>query len=295
MASAGAASFPGRGSGVLLISVILPVYNGEPYLADAVESIRSQSFADFELLAIDDQSADGSARYLQRMVERDPRIRLLSNPRKGLVEALNLGLASARGAFIARMDADDVSAPDRFQRQADFLTANPAIAVVGSAMTLIDGAGQVIGETDYPTEPARIHRALDRMSCALAHPTVMARRSVLAGLGGYREGLRYAEDYDLWLRVAEGHRLANLPERLLRYRRHDGSVSQTHSYNQQLATHVAWLCARARRSGHGDPMAGFDNLSMADLLRFDIADGERVRILRALLATLPRHAQAGPA
>src|SRR5215468_4339999 len=122
---------------VPLISVIMPVYNGGTYLAAAVDSIRDQTLGDFELLAIDDQSTDGSAAYLALASRQDARIRVVSNPNKGLVEALNLGLSLARGEFVARMDADDLSLPTRFERQVAFLRQHADIAILGTALACI--------------------------------------------------------------------------------------------------------------------------------------------------------------
>jgi glycosyltransferase involved in cell wall biosynthesis len=274
-----------------LISVILPVHNGEPYLADAVASIRNQTLADFELLAIDDGSTDGSAAFLRLAAGRDPRIRVVASRGRGLVEALNLGLGLARGELVARMDADDISMPIRFERQAELLNGSATIAVVGSALTLIDDAGRAVGKVDYPTEPTQIEAALACMDCALAHSSVMARRSVLVSVGGYREAFRHAEDYDLWLRVAEHHRIGNLPERLMCYRHHGASVSYRHGYEQRLATHVALLCARERRAGRPDPMAGRSSLSFADLSRFE----EGTIVARSMLESCrPRPRPAMP-
>jgi len=279
-----------RGSSPL-ISVILPVRNGEPYLADAVHSILNQSLADFELLAIDDGSTDGSASYLREAARRDCRVSVVSNRNKGLVEALNLGLELARGEFIARMDADDVAASIRFERQIAFLNANPSVGVVGTALTLIDNRGHTIGVNDYPTDPAQVHAALERMDCVVAHNSVMARRAVITSAGGYREAFRHGEDYDLWLRVIESHRIANLPERLMWYRWHANSVTQTQRYQQYLATHVALLCARERRSGRPDPMIGSTSLTMADLSRFNIDESQRALIVRSLLYDCRRRAK----
>jgi glycosyltransferase involved in cell wall biosynthesis len=291
MTRGGALLPPGATGRAPSISVILPVHNGEPHLADAVASIQRQTLADFELLAIDDRSTDGSAAFLQLAASRDPRIRVVASRGRGLVEALNLGLSLARGDLVARMDADDISMPIRFERQAKLLNDSAAIAVVGSALTLIDDAGRAVGEVDYPTGSTQIEAALARMDCALAHSSVMARRSVLVSIGGYREAFRHAEDYDLWLRVAEHHRIENLPERLMCYRHHGASVSQRHGYEQRLATHVALLCARERRAGHPDPMSGRSSLSFADLSRFE--EGQRAMVARLMLESFrPRRRPA---
>jgi hypothetical protein len=270
------------------VSVVLPVYNSEPYLAEALDSILRQTFDDFELIAVYDASTDNSRRRLEDAARRDARVSVVAGPGRGLVDALNLGLARARGEFIARMDADDVSQPTRFARQVDYLRANPQIAVVGSAITLIDAAGKVIREIDYPSTPAEVDRFLIETGSALAHPAVMARRDAMLSVGGYRSLFQHAEDYDLWLRLAEGYSLANLPERLLRYRHHDTKGSLRHAAAQQLATHVARLCAKARRSGQPDPLEARSALSLGDLDRFDLAAGQREAIMRDVTAAETR-------
>jgi glycosyltransferase involved in cell wall biosynthesis len=266
------------------VSVVLPVYNSEPYLAEALDSILRQTFDDFELIAVYDASIDNSRSRLEDAARRDARVSVVDGPGRGLVDALNLGLARARGEFIARMDADDVSQSTRFARQVEYLRANPQIAVVGSAITLIDAAGKVMREIEYPLTPVEVARFLIETGSALAHPAVMARRDAMLSVGGYRSLFQHAEDYDLWLRLAELHSLANLPERLLRYRHHDTKGSLRHAAAQQLATHVARLCAKARRSGQPDPLEARSVLSLDDLDRFDLAAGQREAIMRDVMA-----------
>ncbi len=130
-----------------VISVILPVYNGEAYLALAVDSILVQTFRDFELIAVHGGSTDRSPEILRDFADRDMRVRVVRQDGKGLVGALNQGIALARGELLARMDADDIAHPDRFATQVAFLRGNPDIAVVGSAMTLIDEAGRCATST----------------------------------------------------------------------------------------------------------------------------------------------------
>jgi hypothetical protein len=151
---------------------------------------------------------------------------------------------------------------------------------VGSAITLIDAAGKMMREIDYPLTPAEVDRFLIETGSALAHPVVMARRDAMLSVGGYRKQFQHAEDYDLWLRMAERYSLANLPERLLRYRHHDTKGSLRHAAAQQLATHVARLCAKVRRSGQPDPLEARSALSLDDLDRFDLAAGQREAIMR---------------
>jgi glycosyltransferase involved in cell wall biosynthesis len=266
------------------VSVVLPVYNGEPYLAEALESILGQTFDDFELIVVcDPSSIDNSRGLLDDLARRDSRVHVLEGPIGNLVAALNLGLSRARGKFIARMDADDVSLSNRFARQVEYLREHPDIAVVGSTITMIDAAGAVIREIDYPLTPAEIDRFLIEVGCALAHPISMARHEAMLSVGGYRDLFQHAEDYDLWLRVAERYSLANLPDLLLRYRHHDSKVSVRHASEQWLATHVARLCAKARRSGQSDPLKGRSSLSLDDLDRFNLGVGKREAIMRDVL------------
>jgi glycosyltransferase involved in cell wall biosynthesis len=269
------------------VSVILPVFNGGRFLAAAVESILKQSFSDFELIAIDDGSTDDSAVLLSSFARSDTRVRVITQANMGIVKSLNRALELARGEYIARMDADDEALPSRFSLQVAFLDTHPEIAVLGSAITLIDAAGAVMREIDYPLTPTEVDRFLMKAGSAFAHPAVMARRDAIQTVGGYRELLQHAEDYDLWLRMAERYSLANLPDRLLRYRHHDTKGSRRHATAQRLATHVARLCAAARRSGRPDPLEGCANLSLDDLDRFGLAADKRNAIMRDVMDMAP--------
>jgi glycosyltransferase involved in cell wall biosynthesis len=269
------------------VSVVFPVHNGEPYLAEAIDSILGQTFGDFELIAVDDGSTDNSRRRLDDAAARDARVRVVAGQEPGLVGALNLGLSLARGEFIARMDADDISQPGRFALQVSYLRDNPDIAVVGSAITLIDASGVVVREISYPLAPADVERFLMEIGSALAHPAVMARRKVMLSVGGYRKLFQHSEDYDLWLRMAERYSLANLPDRLLRYRQHGRKASLRNAPAQRLATHMARLCAEARRSGQPDPLAGRSSLSLDDLDRFGLGAEKREAIVREVVGAAP--------
>jgi hypothetical protein len=271
------------------VSVVMPVFNGGSYLAAAVESVLKQSFGDFELLAIDDGSTDQSASVLSGFARSDRRIRLVTQANAGIVASLNKALELAEGEYIARMDADDVALPLRFARQVAFLDARPDVAVVGSAITLIDQEGNMIRDVDYPLAPPAVSEFLIQVGCALAHPAVMMRRGDVAAVGGYRSAYRHAEDYDLWLRISESRALANLPDRLLLYRQHPAKASARQAAGQMLATKVAQLAARARRSGRADPTQGLTRLTLSDLNRFTLMPTERATavldIADATLAT----------
>jgi glycosyltransferase involved in cell wall biosynthesis len=230
------------------ISVVMPVYNSQGYLAAAVESILAQTFSEFELVAVDDGSTDGSLATLERLASGDTRIRIISRPNTGIVGALNDGLTAARGELVARMDADDVAMPDRFERQLHHLSAHPDCVAVGSAVLRIDPDGDPICIQPW----ALAHEEIDRLLLAggggLAHPTAMIRTAAIRQVGGYRREYEWVEDKDLWLRLAEIGRLANLPEPLLKYRLHENSVCWQRE-NEQRALWEKLLAETYERRG----------------------------------------------
>lgn len=236
------------------ISVILPVYNGECYVQEAVESILAQTFTDFELIIINDGSTDGSGAILRALAVRDPRIVLVERPNGGLVSALNEGIQRARAPIIARMDADDVAMPERFALQLARMSAEPGLGVLGSFIRIVDKTGRFIRQCDYPVNPEETVRFLEHGS-PVAHPTVMMRKEAVIKVGGYRRAFLQAQDYDLWLRISEaGYAIANIPQPLLNYRMHSGNVSTVHREAQELATIVARLAHRCRKEGLPDPV-----------------------------------------
>jgi glycosyltransferase involved in cell wall biosynthesis len=246
------------------------VHKSETYLAAAVESIVAQSFGDWELLAIDDGLSDASSAILRSFAASEPRVTVVLEAGAPFIAKLTRGVALARGELIARMDADDIAHGDRFARQVAFLDAHPEVAVVGSAVTLIDARGRPIRDAQYPEGPAAVAESLSTGS-ALAHPAVMMRRAAVIAAGGYRPAYQYAEDYDLWLRMAETYALANLPDRLLYYRQHAAKLSNEFAGQQMLATRVAHFAAQWRRRGRPDPTDCLTNLSPRDLGRFELS------------------------
>jgi glycosyltransferase involved in cell wall biosynthesis len=237
-----------------VVSVLMPVYNAGRFLAPAIESVLAQTFSDFELVAVDDGSSDGSGNMLAELSARDARIRVLSQRNQGIVATLNRALELARAPLVARMDADDLSRPDRFEKQITYLREHPEVAVLSGAMDLIDAKGTYLRTAVFPTAPDAIRNELDRRNC-VAHPAVMARTEMLRAVGGYRKTAQHAEDYDLWLRISEGGRIANLPDVLLSYRMHPQAISARNIVTQELAALAVRGAARLRRSGRPDPLA----------------------------------------
>ena len=238
------------------VSVVLPVFNAERYVAAAVGSILGQTLGDFELIVIDDGSTDATPAILADLAARDRRVRLVSRGHRGVVHSLNEGLREARAAYLAIMNADDVALPERLARQAAFLDAHPAVAAVGSQsrVMLADGAPGPV--TRLPQSPAAL-RAIEMQASPLSNPTVMMRRNAALEIGGYRPQFSpAAEDYDLWLRLGERHDLANLPDVLLFYRLHPGQLTGQSYEAVAIAALVAQAAARARRAGLADPVEG---------------------------------------
>ncbi|GEM_PF-216322 len=203
------------------VTVLLTVYNGLPYLREAIDSVLAQNFGDFELLIVDDASTDQSAACIESF--DDPRIRFIRNPRNfGQVRSLNEGLANAHGRYLARMDQDDVCLPNRLQQQVACLDARSEVAAVGSWVYLIGPEGratEMVGTRvdDFGTLLGMVLT----FASPIGHPTLMIRREVLAALGGYDESFAPCEDYALWCRLAERrHGLVSLPRPLIKLRRH---------------------------------------------------------------------------
>lgn len=208
-----------------LISVILPVYNGGPFLRQTLEALLAQTLEDFELIVVNDGSTDDSEATILSF--SDPRIHYLPQANCGFIYSLNRGIAAARGRYIARIDADDVCLPERFAKQAAWLNERPATAVVGCFINFIDENGKEAGT--WPEDRAcvdyqQIRKALPYHNC-IAHPGVMARAEVFRQYP-YRKEQKHIEDYDLWLRLCgDGKVIEKVPEPLLLYRVHSGSVT----------------------------------------------------------------------
>lgn len=210
------------------VSVILPFHNAESTLARAIESIRVQSFADWELIAWDDGSTDTSLAVAQALAQCDARIRVLESPHAGLVEALRQACAQARGAILARMDADDVSLPHRLEKQVALLRADDRVALCGTLVSM-EGAGIGSGRRRYEEWINGLIRHDDIVrerfiECPVAHPTFAMPRWAYDAAGGYQEH-GWPEDYDLVLRLAEQGRIEKVPEALLEWHHHGTRLS----------------------------------------------------------------------
>ena len=234
------------------VSVIMPVRNGERWLAQAVESILAQTLSGFELVIVDDGSIDGSPAILSALSRRDARVRVVRQAPEGLVKALNRALALARAPLVARLDCDDVALPQRLARQASCFNQLPALVLLGSWAEEIDDEGRHIAQVQPETEPERLAEILSHRN-PFVHSSIMMRTALVQKLGGYRQAFLGAEDFDLWLRMSECGAIANLSQALVRYRRHGGNTGRSLGVRQIFSVRLAQAASSARRLSGFDP------------------------------------------
>lgn len=215
-----------------LVSVLMPCYNTEDTLEEALDSLKNQTLTDFELIAVNDGSTDGTLQILKKWSSFEPRLRIHNQSHQGIISTLNNGLEACRAAYIARMDSDDRSHPERLRKQFTFLEANPEIALVACQVAgfprnqvregfqiYMDWQNALLGDIDIRREMF--------VESPLAHPSVTMQRSWIKRVGGYQEN-GWAEDYDLWLRLyLAGGQFAKLPEILLEWREHPDRLTRT--------------------------------------------------------------------
>jgi len=221
----------------------MPVHDGAPWVRDAVASILAQTLEDLELIVVDDGSTDATPGILAEV--RDSRLRVERRPPSGLTRTLNVALGLARSALLARLDADDLALPERLERQRAFLAAHAEVGLLGTGAREVDEAGRTVREIRPPADDRAIRRALIRRN-PFVHSSVMMRRNVLERVGGYDEALPVAQDYDLWMRMSQHTRLANLPEPLVVRRLVPGRVSAVRD-DERLRTEarVRWGAVRS--------------------------------------------------
>ena len=228
-----------------IVSVTMPVFDGERYLAEAIDSILAQTMSDFEFLIVDDASQDGSVEIIRSYMQRDERIRLIQLQRNGgQANARNQALALAQGQFIAMMDCDDVSMPERLQKQLDLLRANPDVDVVGTGMQVTDEDLNPLFGHDVPGHHVHIILNLFFARPSLSGAAVLMKKGALNAVGGYDPASRSVDDTDLYARMAGKVRFANIPERLYLYRHHGANTSATReqwNLNKARSIRARWL------------------------------------------------------
>jgi glycosyltransferase involved in cell wall biosynthesis len=249
------------------ISVIIPVYNASLHLSEAMESILGQSFQDYEIIAVDDGSTDDSLEVLQSFAKLDDRVRIVHQENAGIVSALNRSVSMANGSLLFRMDADDVSLPDRFEKQIAYLDSHPQCIALGMGVELMDESGRALRIMQPPHSHDKIDEmGLQGVGAAIFHPTVAIRKDAFDEVDGYRAKFVHAQDVDLFLRLAEVGRLANLPDIGLRYRVHLSSVGYSRRAEQVKLAKQAASDARERR---GLQQLSANNLQVKNRNLFD--------------------------
>ncbi len=242
------------------VSVVMSVYNGEAFLPEAIESILGQTLREFEFLVVDDGSTDRTAEILAGYASRDRRVRVVRHENKGRAASLNVGIGLATGKYIARMDADDIAMPYRLEEQMEFMERHPEVGLLGGAIELINTAGHVIKTSRPPLEDSEINSTMLRYN-PMFHPTVVMRKEVALAAGGYRKALLDGDDYDLWLRMGERGRLANLGKTMVQYRVHSEQVSIRNLEHQTQCVLAARTAATLRRRGMPDPLSDIEEIT----------------------------------
>ncbi len=289
-----------------LVSVLLPIYNGERYASCSIESMLRQTFSNFELLIINDGSSDGTADILEAYAKQDRRIQVYHQENQGLIRTLNRGLSLSSGIYVARMDADDVSHPDRLKCQVGAMQATKGLILVGTFYETIDSNGEIIDGIELQTEPVyRLWRLM--FHCNYAHGSVMFVREAIVDAGGYSEKFAHAEDYDLWLRICNPYNNIIIPRFLFQYRVSDDNAQVSQKYrSSQIRRAVALSNAQLRkcnpaitdiqcaelRSIYWDGNVGYLSASGAEALgttfsgfsrRFELSGHQRSRLLSAVV------------
>lgn len=247
-----------------MVSVVMSVFNGERFLREAVESILGQTFRDFEFVIINDGSTDSTDSILDSYERTAPGVRVYHQENRGLIESLNRGCGLARGKYIARMDADDIALKDRLMQQIEFMEKHAGVGVLGGAVEQVDATGRRLPTVHFPLDHADIVSTL-AYACPFSHPAVVIRKEVFVSVGGYRTAFVDAEDYDLWLRMAERCELANLEAVVLKYRIHLNRVSHRHMQQQMISTVAARAAASSRRNGLPDLLSSVKEITPAVL------------------------------
>lgn len=249
----------------------MSAYNSAAYLAEAMDSVLAQSFADFVLYVVDDKSTDATKSIMEDYARRDPRIRVLTNDKNlGIAASHNKALRLCTTPYLAPMGADDTVLPDWLQKKYDFMEQHPELAALGSAQQAMSYDGATLGAVWAPsTQPHKIRQSLFDSGTGIPHGSALLRTEIVRALGGYRENFVAALDVDFWLRLADQHSIGCLPDILQHYRQHPHSISRTRATTQACNHVLALIASEQRRQQAPDPLTGkkLDLELMLSLLR----------------------------
>lgn len=220
------------------VSILMPVYNGEEFLKQAMNSVLVQSFPDWELLVVNDGSTDRSGEIIKWYAGQDSRIKLITNEHNlGLVASLNEAVAAAKGDLLARLDCDDWwSEPQKLFKQVEFLNLHQDFGLVGTWAALVEPSGKCLSYFKPPVDDAGIRKQILWHNCFI-HSSILARKDIMLKAGGYKAGDRHAEDYALWLRMGRLAKFANLPVSMVKYRINPAGVTKTKN-QEQISTAI---------------------------------------------------------
>jgi len=246
------------------VTVLMSVYNGEKYLRESIDSILNQTFKDFEFLIINDGSTDKTAEILKSY--SDPRIEIMNNPKNiGLAKSLNKGLKIAKGKYIARQDADDISLFNRLEIESEFLDTHQEIGLVGTWFTVICDNGDEMINRCPNTKNALIKKTLLKKN-QFAHGSVMFRKKCIEKTGFYRGEFKLSQDYDFWLRISENYKVANIPLYLHKWRFLYDSTSVKKKIKQEKYVKLAQKLARQRKIHGKDVLQNFNKEKFKNLI-----------------------------
>lgn len=279
----------------------MPVFNTAQYLREALSSVRSQQFDDFELVVVNDGSTDESSEILRAFCQHEPRMRLIERPNQGLIYTRNQLLQEAQGDLVAWMDSDDISQPQRFEHQVAAFDADPELVCLGTNVQVVDPDGMPLGVEEFPQDDAGIRSEQSR-GTGFRFPSTMQQRSVAMAVGGFRHPFRIGEDLDFLLRVAEHGRVANLSDLLYVYRQHLLNTCTTMgTYWPEYRTVILELANERRecgsdrlQRGHEITLPQFNPIETRKLIpivliswaRQALAEGDRSRALRYILRSI---------
>lgn len=239
-----------------MVSVLMSCYNGGRWLGEAIESVLAQTFTNFEFVMVDDGSKDDTLEIIKRYAAKDRRIVVIAKPNTGLGDSLNAGIAIARGAWIARVDQDDLCEPIRLERQLAYAGEHPEVVLLGSGFAEINEAGEVLAEHRYPAAHRALVSRLERLQAFFPHSSAFYSAEAARRAGGYNKLISRAEDWRFWLELSLQGRLACLPDLLVKIRKHPGQMSLHGSGVRQICdAAAAAVCHLLLKAGQKDPSA----------------------------------------
>lgn len=232
------------------VTVLMPAYNAGKYIGEAIASVLEQSFAEFELLIVNDGSTDETVEVINSF--KDPRIVLIHQKNKGVASALNAGLALARAPFIARFDADDICYPNRLKAQYDFITAYPEYSIIGSAADYVDADGHFI----FAHHPeAHLNEEIQQLKyavCPFIHSSVFYKKEVVVDHGGYNEHAYTYEDHFLWVNILKNEKACNLSQALMKVRLNPESVTIDEKWHSRKFLSIKYDTLKKRSITEGE-------------------------------------------